>query len=204
MPLLVASAPYAGSVRCAILAAKERDRRELDRLLGAMLATAIGQLITAEPSWPSRAGPVWLVPIPASPSALRQRGRDHVRDWTRWAVRWLQARRVPAHLVPLLRRTSTGVDSVGLDAGQRKVNLSGAFAVGRVSAPPVATTIFVVDDIVTTGATLVAASACLATGLELPPVRLRAAVVAATQRHEPSAGHDQWPVRSGIEGPEAG
>lgn len=182
LPMLAAATSYAGSVRGAILAAKERDRRELDRLLGAMLATAIGLLMTSESVWPSRVGPLWLVPVPASPSALRERGRDHVSDWTRWTVRWLRAAKVPAHRVPALRRTAAGLDSVGLDAGQRAVNLSGAFTVGRVSAPPPSTTVIIVDDIVTTGATLVEASACLSTGLDLAQARLGAAVVAATQR----------------------
>lgn len=183
LPRLAAAAAYSASVRCAILAAKERDRRELDRTLGAMLAAAIGRLMATDPLWPDRSGPVWLVPLPASPVALRQRGRDHVSDWTRWAVRWLHDVQVTVSLVPALRRRAGGLDSVGLDAGQRAANLRGAFAVGRVGAPAPGTTVIVVDDIVTTGATLVAASGCLVDRLDLDPQDMGAAVVAATQRH---------------------
>lgn len=183
LPRLAAAAAYSASVRLAILAAKERDRRELDRTLGAMLAAAVGRLIAADPTWPDRCGSLWLVPVPASATAMRERGRDHVGDWTRWAVRWLHDTQVMASLVPALRRNSEGRDSVGLDARQRAANLRGVFAARRIEAPPPGTTVIIVDDIVTTGATLVAASGCLGERLDLDPQDIGAAVVAATQRH---------------------
>lgn len=183
LPRLAASATYSGSVRCAILAAKERDRRELDRLLGAMLASAVAQLMISDPTWSARSGPLWLVPVPASAAALRERGRDHVSDWTRWALRRLNGSDVGARQMPALRRTSAGLDSVGLDAGQRAANLRGAFAVARIGAPPPGTRVIIVDDIVTTGATLVEASTSLVQRFDLDPQSVCAAVVAATQRH---------------------
>jgi len=186
LPPVAAAAPYAGCVRSAILAAKERDRRELDRPLAGMLAVATAVLITAQKGRPSLAGPLWLVPVPASPTAARARGRDHVGDWTRQTVHWLRAAGIEAYRRPALRRVSGGLDSVGLDAGQRALNLSGAFVLAASRAPPRATTVIIVDDIVTTGATLVAASACLSNGLDLCPSRLHAAVVAATQRRRAS------------------
>ncbi|MBA3294166.1 MAG: ComF family protein [Geodermatophilaceae bacterium] len=193
MPIMAAAATYSGSVRCAVLAAKERDRRELDRPLGAMLASAIGLLLTrGSPGsgsfgpaaiWPNRLRPLWLIPVPASPAARRERSRDHVSDWTRWTVRWLRAAQIAACRVPALRRTTSSLDSVGLDAAERAANLSGAFTLAAVRAPPPGTILVVVDDIVTTGATLVEAAACLSTGFDLGQAQLTAAVVAATQRH---------------------
>lgn len=183
LPTLAAAATYSGSVRNAVLAAKERDRRELDATLGAMLATAIGLLIASLSGRQRLPGPLWLVPVPASPAARRQRGRDHVRDWTELAARRLRADNIAAQRVSALRRARGGLDSVGLDAGRRALNLSGAFALEPVSPPLPSTVVVVVDDIVTTGATLVAATACLTAGLELGSAQLRAAVVAATQRH---------------------
>lgn len=184
LPLLAAAGAYTASIRRAVLAAKEQDQRELDRALGAALAAAAGLLIATgslDPV-PSRAAPVWLIPVPASKDARRLRGRDHVRDWTRWAVRWLQAEGIPARCVPAVTRRPGGLDSVGLDAGQRAINLSGAFSLrADLRSPPTGTTVVIVDDVVTTGATLVAVTACLPIG----PAQLRvgAAVVAATQRH---------------------
>lgn len=181
LPALTTAASYSGSVRLAILAAKERDRRELDRALGAMLAVAVGRLISSGSRLSSVPGPVWLVPVPASPGALRERGRDHLADWTRWAVRRLRAARVEAHRVPALRRRSGGVDSVGLDADQRAANLRGVFTMGRITPPP-GTWVVIVDDVVTTGATLAAAAGCLSAGLDREAAELGAAVVGATQR----------------------
>lgn len=188
LPVLAAAASYSGGVRAAILAAKERDRRELDRPLGLMLAAAVGELLTAGFERRRGCDPLWLVPIPASPSALRERGRDHVSDWTRWTVRGLRGAGVPARSVPLLRRRAGGRDSVGLDAGQRADNLGGAFVLRPKVGAPRNAAVIVVDDIVTTGATLEAAATRLTTSLGVDPVRLGAAVVAATQRTGSSTG----------------
>ncbi|MGI8720927.1 MAG: ComF family protein [Geodermatophilaceae bacterium] len=182
LPRLAAAATYSGSVRRAVLAAKERDRRELDRSLGAMLAAAIGVLTTSQPEGPGQFDQLWLVPVPASRSALRERGRDHLSDWTRWTVRYLRAAHIRARSVAALRRTTAGRDSVGLDAAARAVNLRGAFSMGPVSPPPPSAMVVIIDDIVTTGATLVSASACLSSALDLGPSQLGAVVVAATQR----------------------
>lgn len=182
LPTLATAATYSGSVRSAVLAAKERDRRELDRTLGEMLATAIGLLIASRPGQRRLSGPLWLVPVPASPAARRNRGRDHVSDWTELAAHRLRTDNIAAQRVSALRRTRGGLDSVGLDAGARALNLSGAFALEPVAPPLPSTVVVVVDDIVTTGATLVAATACVTAGLDLGPAQLGAAVVAATQR----------------------
>lgn len=188
LPRVCAAASYSGSVRSAILAAKERDRRELDRPLGYLLATAVALTLTtaSEPSIATEStdcpAVVWLIPIPASPAAIRARGRDHLSDWTRWAVRALVTENIRAQLVPALLRRRGGVDSVGLTAGQRSDNLTGAFVLRPMPAPPPATRIILVDDVVTTGATLVAASTRLMTDWDLAQADIGAAVVGATQR----------------------
>ncbi len=188
LPRLAAAASYSGSVRSAVLAAKEHDRRELDRPLGLLLAAAIGLLLASEPA-AARSDPVWVIPVPASPAAIRARGRDHLADWTQWTVRALQAENIAARRVPALRRRPGGVDSVGLDAGQRVDNLDGAFVLRRIGRPPPRARVVVVDDIVTTGATLAAASEGVTTGLQLARSMIGTAVVAATQRnHAPAPG----------------
>jgi len=182
MPTAAAAASYAGSVRSAVLAAKERDRRELDRPLGVMLAGAIALLGASEPWGCDLRGPLWLVPVPARPATRRERGRDHVSDWTEVAARWLRAAGVQAYRVPVLRRQPGGLDSVGLAADQRAANLDGAFSAGRVGRLAPGARLVVVDDIVTTGATLAAAGGCLLDAVDLERAQLGAAVVAATQR----------------------
>ncbi len=189
LPCLSTAASYSGSVRSAILAAKERDRRELDRPLGLLLAAAIGQWLMqgcerADAAQPI--GPVWLVPVPASPAARRARGRDHVADWTGWAVRALRAENIPAQRVSALRRRPGGLDSVGLGAEERADNLQGAFRLTRDDRPSPGTRVVIVDDIVTTGATLAVASTRLSTAFGLDETRIGAAVVAATQRNSRS------------------
>lgn len=180
--MLATAASYSGSVRAAILAAKERDRRELDHSMGALMAAAVAVLVRSGLGGSNQFGPLWLVPVPTSPSARRERGRDHLRDWTRWTMRELTSAGIRARCVPALRRRPGGVDSIGLDADQRADNLRGAFAMSHGRAPSPDTMVVIVDDIVTTGATLVAATDCLSVGLDRDPARLGAAVVGATQR----------------------
>jgi predicted amidophosphoribosyltransferase len=116
----------------------------------------------------------FLVPVPSAAAARRARGGDHV-----------------ARLLPRGRRTRDALrlaravrDSAGLDVEARAANLAMAL---RSAAPPwPGASAVIVDDIVTTGATLTeAARALRVAGWTVPG----AAVVAATQR--------RFPARSG-------
>lgn len=187
-PPTVAAGAYAGPIRPAVLAFKERGRAELARPLGTALALAAAAVVAAVPD---RAGPVVLVPVPSSRAALRTRGRDHVRELTREAVRELRAAGLAAEQSRLLRRRGRVRDSAGLSAAERRANLAGTFVVAGPSAPP-GTVLVLVDDVVSSGATLTEAAAALAAaqGRGDPPVL--AAVVAATPRRPSgrgSAGH---------------
>jgi predicted amidophosphoribosyltransferase len=80
----------------------------------------------------------------------------------------------------LLRRRGRVRDSAGLPAAQRRANLAGTF-VGTPAVVPASAVLVLVDDVVTSGATLCEAAAALG---ERPPGAppVLAAVVAATPR----------------------
>ncbi|MGY1641330.1 ComF family protein [Geodermatophilus sp. SYSU D00703] len=198
-PPTVAAGAYTGPVRPAVNAFKERGRAELARPLGAALAMAVAGVLAGLPTAPAA---VRLVPVPSSRAALRTRGRDHVRELTGRAVAELRTAGLPAAEARLLRRAGRARDSAGLSAAQRRANLAGTFAL-RAGVPPVpaGTVLVVVDDVVTSGATLTEAAAVLGPAVppDGPPVL--AAVVAATPRRA-SAGRTGGGAKADREGPQ--
>lgn len=166
LPALSALLAYDGAVQRLLLSHKEKGRLLLTRPLGGALATAA--LVHGS-------APMVLCPVPSSRRAVRERGHDHALRLARAAAASLRGRGVDAHAVALLAPARRVADQSSLSTAQRAANLAGALrAVGAVRGP-----VLVVDDVVTTGATLVeAARALRAAG---HPV-VGAAVVAATVR----------------------
>ena len=180
LPPTVAAGAYAGPVRPLVNAFKEHGRAELARPLGVALALAVAavRLGSLGP-----AAPVVLVPVPASRAALRARGRDHVRELTSRAVAELRAAGVPAEQRRLLRRCGRVRDSAGLTPAQRRANLAGSFVPHPgAAAPPGGALLVLVDDVVTTGATLCEAARVLGGGPGPGAGPVLAAVLAATPR----------------------
>ncbi|MFR9806671.1 ComF family protein [Pseudonocardia sp. RS010] len=138
-PETLAAGRYRGPLRTALLAYKERGRRDLAAPLAALLAPLVppGGL---------------LVPAPSRPAAARARGGDHVLRLCR--------RVAPGRTLPLLGLARRTRDSLGLDAAQRTANLAGRVFVRTGENPPEA--VLLVDDVVTTGATLRACARSLA------------------------------------------
>ncbi|MFI6320412.1 ComF family protein [Nonomuraea sp. NPDC050556] len=171
LPECLSACEYAGTIREAIVAYKERGRTVLAGPLSELLAFA---LLDAPPL---------IVPVPSSRRTLRARGHDPVGRLAALAVRHLRALGRPASLVPALVQARRVADQAGLSATQRAANLASSLrcAEGAVaalsgrSAPPVV----IVDDVVTTGATL--AEAARALRVEGVDVRL-AVTIAATRR----------------------
>ena len=178
-PPTVAAGRYAGPVRSAVIAFKERGRAELAGPLGAALALAVAAVVSGLAEAPHPA-PVLLVPVPSSPAALRGRGRDHVRELAARAVGELRAAGMPAGTARLLRRRGRARDSAGLSGAQRRANLAGTFV--RRDAAAGGSVLVLVDDVVTSGATLTEAAAALSGGLRAGDPPVLAAVVAATPR----------------------
>jgi predicted amidophosphoribosyltransferase len=187
-PPTAAAGAYEGPVRSVVNAFKERGRAELARPLGTALALAVAAVVAVVPE---RRGPVLLVPVPSSRAALRTRGRDHVRELTARAGAELRAAGLPVGEALLLGRRGRPADSAGLSAAQRRANLAGSFVRDRSApSPPEGALLVVVDDVVTSGATLTEAAAALAPARRPGDAPVLAAVVAATPRR-PSVGPSQ-------------
>jgi len=188
-----AIAGYDGAVRAALLAHKEQGRAALARPLGGALARSVraalaSAAVEGAPSDQlpaSRAAGVVLVPMPSRRGAVRERGRDPTLAIARQAAQLLRSEGKDVSVRPVLRMAGTVQDQSGLDAQARAANLRGAVLlpdrwVARLSHD--GTRVVLVDDIITTGATLAAAAVTLRrTGIEI----VGAALVAATRRRTP-------------------
>ncbi|MGV8909340.1 MAG: ComF family protein [Propionicimonas sp.] len=172
LPAVAAAGAYADTLRRVLLAAKERGALGVIPLLGGRVAAAVARLaLDAEPA----AGLV-LVPVPSTPAQVAARGIDLTASLARQAALRLRAAGLPVQVRRGLAQVRQPQDQAGLDRGQRLANLAGAF---RSAGAPPSGPVVVVDDIVTTGATLAeAVRACREAGRDV----VGAAVVAATTR----------------------
>lgn len=178
LPPTFAVVSYDGVVRRALVVHKENGRRDLRRPLAAALALSVQAALVWVGGSPDQAGaqPV-IVPVPSSASATRRRGEDPTGGLVGAAATRLGLRR---RLAPALAHRRPVADQAGLGAAGRAANLHGALAVrGRWVEALRGQAVVVVDDVVTTGATLAEAARALRDGGAGP---IAAAVVAATVR----------------------
>jgi predicted amidophosphoribosyltransferase len=173
LPPVWALARYTGPVRAAILAGKEQGRRDLPPRLGRSLGAAVLRLH----AWRAVTEPLWLVPAPSRPVAARRRGGDPVRIMAGAAARAAAEPGLSVGVSPCLITAGRARDSVGLDAAQRQRNLTGRVRLLTPAMPPPDSAVLLVDDVVTTGATAVAASLTVrAAGLRVVGMLTLAAV----------------------------
>jgi predicted amidophosphoribosyltransferase len=175
--------PYQGALRGALLEYKERGRHRLARPLGALLACAVSALAPAD-------RPVTLIPVPSTAEAARERSGDHMARLAGQAVRRLRAAGWQAGVVRPLRQLPRP-DSATLDPAARRAVAESSL---RIRAPRsrfpghgtvTEGTLVVVDDIVTTGATLAAVTSRLK---EANMQVTGAAVLAATRLRRATPG----------------
>jgi predicted amidophosphoribosyltransferase len=180
LPPAWAVTTYDGSVRAAVLAWKDQGRHDLTRPLAAGLAHSVLAALAGTADERHRDEPIWLVPMPSRRAARRERGGDLVRAM---AVRAAAAARHagwPVQVEAAVAHRRAVADQAGLDAVDRAANLSGAFQVpARWRSGLGSAHCLLVDDVMTTGATLAEASRALSAAGGHP---FGAAVVAATQR----------------------
>jgi predicted amidophosphoribosyltransferase len=178
--------PYAGALRALVLQHKEHGRLSLSRPLGRLLACA------AEDAWKAAGTglePTFdLVPVPSHPGVVRARGQDPMLRVARCAAAALRRTGASVGVRPVLRVVRRPGDQAGLGAAERAANVRGRFALRAGAALP--RPVVLVDDVVTTGATLREAQRAIEAGFPAP---LGAAAVAATVRRHP----DTAPRHSG-------
>ncbi|MBG6067764.1 ComF family protein [Micromonospora ureilytica] len=180
LPSCVALGPYSGPLREALLAYKEHGRHGLARPLGALLAEVVAVAVGG-------ARPLALVPVPDTAAAARSRYGDHLDRLARHCAARLNrggwAVRVHRPLRALPRPDSVTLDSAGRATAAEAAfqpRSAGPVRAGAAGAAPV---VVLLDDIVTTGVTLAAASRVLTATGWAPSV---AAVLAATEKRHQS------------------
>jgi predicted amidophosphoribosyltransferase len=198
LPPPYATADYDGSTRSAIIAYKERRQRGLLPVLSCALARG------ARFAWSAHANPVpmrpatqlLLVPVPSARAAVRARGHDPAAALARRTVRELRRAGIPALRLPVLHHARVVRDQAALSAPARTENLAGAFVVSERLAPLViGQRVLLVDDVITTGATLAEAARSLRVAGAEP---VAAAVIGATKRSGPMAQRPATPVRKAL------
>ncbi|QDQ11902.1 ComF family protein [Streptomyces spectabilis] len=169
LPVVHAAAAYQEAVRAVLLAHKERGALALVGPLGEALAGAVRASLTygdegvrgaqgARGTTAEGAGavPVLLVPVPSAGRAVRARGHDPVRRIALAAAGELRRLGVPARVLGALRQRRPVADQAGLNSRERRANLSGALGTVPGAGPLLrgAGHVVVVDDLMTTGASL--------------------------------------------------
>ena len=170
---------YDGPVREAVVAWKDGGRADLTAVLAPVLrdvlATALGAAPVHRAALDGRGG-VAVVPAPSGRRSTRQRGEHRVRAMALAAV----GAQPLLPVVDALSLTRVVSDQAGLGSAERARNLSGAVrvrtpALTRVQRRPCV----VVDDVITTGATL---RECARALREAGSGPVLAVTVAATRR----------------------
>ncbi|WP_235562137.1 ComF family protein [Marmoricola sp. Leaf446] len=176
---------YDGLLRALVLAHKEQAVLALAGPLAGCLAVALEPFLDPAGRAPVR---TLLVPVPSPRHVVRGRGHDPVlRVARRAAARLRRTSGGVVEVAPLLTTRLPVADQAGLDSGARRRNREGTLAVrpgprAALARTGVPVRVLVVDDVLTTGATVREAQRALeVSGVPVAGV----ATVAATRRRLP-------------------
>jgi predicted amidophosphoribosyltransferase len=175
LPSVWAAGTYDGSVKRAIHEWKESGVLGLSSSFAPPLAHAVVMAVEHA----SAQAPFILVPVPSSAAAMRRRGASPVTDVARQTAQLLTLHGLPTEVDECLAPARARHDQAGLGLEQRARNMRGSMRLRH----SVAGRVIVIDDVVTTGATLREAVRCLPASAELVG---GAALAATVKRHRGS------------------
>ncbi|MEU5419902.1 ComF family protein [Streptomyces sp. NPDC020799] len=189
LPPVHAAARYGDRVRSVLLAHKERGALALAGPLGTALAGAVRSVVEGADGGEGEVGrggggPLLLVPVPSARHAVAARGHDPGRRIALAAAGALRRAGLSVRTAAVLRQRRAVADQAGLDARERRANVSDALGVlkGAEGLLRQKGPVVLVDDLMTTGASLSEA----ARAVSLAGGRLLGAAVVATVERTPA------------------